>query len=288
MSSKIAGRAGVRRLVLAGAVALAIVVWVVAPSPAPSIAESYVIGDTYAAEPAKGATPASESAAKAEPPAPGPGSASPSATAPASRDAAPGASGRPSRGIGVGIEVKGDDEPAGDSTHTTKIRIDKDFDSMESFMQDGGWIAGLVFFTVMLVFAVPVLIVALVIWYRLRRTRMVNEAIVKLAEQGAIAHAAALDALANGRAPPPPNGSPATPAYDLPKTMVKRAARSDLRTGVICGAVGLAFTLYWFFNGRHASFIGLILLFVGIAFCALWWFERPKPAGAATPPPGSV
>ena len=54
-------------------------------------------------------------------------------------------------------------------------------------MQDAPWLAGLVFLMVLLVFLVPLLIIVLLIWYKIRKNRMANETMLKLAERGVVA-----------------------------------------------------------------------------------------------------
>jgi hypothetical protein len=53
----------------------------------------------------------------------------------------------------------------------------------------------------------------------------------------------------------------------------KRAAWSDLRKGVIMGGIGLGLTFYSMLADGEANGLGLVLLFVGIGYCALWYFE---------------
>ena len=59
----------------------------------------------------------------------------------------------------------------------------------------------------------------------------------------------------------------------------KRAAWSDLRKGVVMGAIGLGLTLHSFFNDRTTNSVGLVLLFVGLGYGLLWWFEQRPMTG---------
>ena len=52
---------------------------------------------------------------------------------------------------------------------------------------------------VTVVFLAPVLAIALILWYRMRKARMLNETMLKLAEKGIVPSADALEALAGGK-----------------------------------------------------------------------------------------
>ena len=132
---------------------------------------------------------------------------------------------------------------------------------------------------VAVVFLAPVLAIALILLYRMRKTRMQNETMLKLAEEG--------DRAAGGhrrhrdRKPAVTGrfrrrgadgcGSAATMQV---RAIRKQAAWSDLRKGVVMGAIGLGVTLYSLFEDRSANGIGLVLLFLGIGYVVLWWFEE--------------
>ena len=181
-----------------------------------------------------------------------------------------------------------------------RIRIDglgrdREYDSFQQFMQDAPWLAGLVFFFVLLVFLIPLLTIVLLIWYKIRKNRMANETMLKLAERGVVPQAAAMDAVASGTAAsvaaaasPPPT----SPAYEHARYLHRRTVWSDLRKGVILGAVGLGLTFYSMFDSGTPNSIGLILLFVGLGYCLLWFFEdRTSAPPRDTPgsrPPGSA
>jgi len=183
-----------------------------------------------------------------------------------------------------------------------RIRIgglgrDREYDSFQQFVQDAPWLAGLVFFFVLLVFLIPLLIIVLLIWYKIRKTRMANETMLKLAEHGVVPQAAAMDAVASGTAasvaaaaaaPPSPN----SPAYEQARYLHRRTVWSDLRKGIILGAVGLGLTFYSMLDNGTPNSIGLILLFVGLGYCLLWFFEdrssAPSRDTPGTRPPGSV
>jgi hypothetical protein len=180
-----------------------------------------------------------------------------------------------------------------------KIRIeglgrDREYDSFQQFVHDAPWLAGLVFLATLLVFLVPLLIVVLLIWYKLRKNRIANETMLKLAERGVVPPATAMDAVASGTAasvvaaaaPPPGN-----PAYDQARYLHRRTVWSDLRKGVILCAVGLGLSFWSMLDDGTPNSVGLILLFVGLGYCLLWFFEdrtTTTPRNPGTPPPGSV
>ena len=200
------------------------------------------------------------------------------------------------RGVELTIE---EDDPLIDSGKRRKIvtRLsghDREFESFEQMMQDAPWIAGMIVGIVSVVFLVPVLIVALFIWYRLRKNRMLNETMIKLAERGVVPPADALDALTSNRQAATLGAATAAttaPLIERAKLLRKGAAWSDLRKGVIMTAVGLGLTFYFLFNEGSASWLGLVLLFVGIGYCVLWYFEDQQIArtrDSGIPPAGGA
>jgi hypothetical protein len=182
-----------------------------------------------------------------------------------------------------------------------RIRIeglgrDREYDSFQQFVKDAPWLAGLVFLSTLLVFLVPLLIVVLLIWYKLRKNRIANETMLKLAERGVVPPAAAMDAIASGTAasvaataaaPPPP---PGMPAYEQARYLRRRAVWSDLRKGVILSAIGLGLNFWSILDDGSANSVGLVLLFLGLGYCVLWFLEDRTTSTPPTPgaPPGSA
>ena len=200
------------------------------------------------------------------------------------------------RGVVLTIE---EDEPLTESGKRRRIVTklgghDREFESFEEMMQQAPWIAGMVVGIVSVVFLVPVLIVALLIWYRLRKNRMLNETMIKLAERGVVPPADALDALTSNRQAAAMGAATAAttaPLIERAKLLRRGAAWSDLRKGVIMTAVGLGLTFYFLFDQGSASWLGLVLLFVGIGYCVLWYFEDQQIArsrDSRMPPPGGA
>lgn len=166
---------------------------------------------------------------------------------------------------------------------------DPDIDSFEQFLEKQPAFATMVVGIVALVFLSPVLAIGLVLWYRFRKTRMMNEAMLKLAEKGVVPPAQALDALASGTpAEALTTATAGTPLQEQARQIRRRTAWSDLRRGVILGGLGLAFTVYSAWDDGRPNIAGLVLLFLGIGYAVLWWFEERQLKPATGPGPGSV
>lgn len=191
--------------------------------------------------------------------------------------------------LGVGPRKKGQK-----GVRVGVLGDNREYDSFSDFAHNEPTIAFMVVGIVTIVFLTPVLAIALILWYRMRKARMLNETMLKLAEKGVVPPAEALGALAGG-----PSGTiaaavpSAAPLYEQAKQIRRRTAWSDLRKGVIMGGIGLGLTLYSMFDDRSANGLGLVLLFVGIGYIVLWWFEerqlasRLADAGTAPPAPPS-
>jgi len=149
------------------------------------------------------------------------------------------------------------------------IRVDSDIDAFTGQMHKMPWVIGLIFLVVGSIFLTPVVLLIGIIWYKLRKTRLQNEAMLALAAKGVVPPAQAAEALATS-APP---SSAAPQIYQQAVALQKRVVWSDLRKGVIMMMVGLAFLLYGITGNGEPSWVGLILLFVGIGYLVLWWLE---------------
>ena len=207
----------------------------------------------------------------------------PVAGAPSDAPAAPVAPGKakPKREHTIGIDI---DEAGG-------VRVDgidgnRQYDSFDAFVAQAPWVAAMVFGVTIVVFLTPILIIALVIWYKMRKNRMLNETMIKLAEKGVVPPAEALEAVAGGRVSALRDGPSTAPLYENAKALRKGIAWSDLRKGIIAGAVGLGFVFYSMLDDGSPNFVGLVLLFVGLGYIVLWYFEDRRLAApaSATPP----
>jgi hypothetical protein len=143
------------------------------------------------------------------------------------------------------------------------------------------WVVGLAFLVAGSILLTPVFLLVGIIWYKLRKTRLQNEAMLKLAERGAITSAQAADAVMAGATPEaavastvaPLASASGAPLYQQAVVARRRAVWSDLRKGVILTAIGTAFVFYWIVENGEPSWVGLVLLFLGIGYIVLWWFE---------------
>lgn len=152
--------------------------------------------------------------------------------------------------------------------------VDRQYDSFEQFVDTDPALAGGVLGIVSIVFLTPVLVIALVIWYKLRRNRMQNEAMLKLVEKGLVPPGEAMQAIGTGRVGAALGMAEASmPLAERARALRSQAAWSDLRKGVLLGAVGLGFTVFYLFDSGSLSLLGLVLLCVGIGFCVIWYFE---------------
>jgi hypothetical protein len=202
---------------------------------------------------------------------------------------------------GVGITIDSDDEDVsgpvvgvGPGKHGKRVHVgvfgdDREYDSVSDFAHTEPGLAFMVVMIVALVFLSPVLAIGLILWYRMRKARMMNETMLRLAEKGVVPPAEALNAL-TGNASAPMAASPsAAPIYEQAKQIQRRAAWSDLRKGVILGGIGLGLTSFSMLDDGSPNSVGLVFLFVGIGYIILWWFEdrqfAQRGGAAAVPPP---
>ena len=211
--------------------------------------------------------------------APAPPEAPAAAAAPAGTE--PPAKASKHKGASLGITIDDDEK-----VHIRGPDGTREYDSFEAFVDKAPWIAGLVFVVTFLVFLTPILVIALVIWYKMRKNRMLNETMLRLAEKGVVPPAEAFEAVSGSRANPMSSSPSTAPLYEQAKAVRQKAVWSDLRKGVILGAVGLGFTFYSMLDDGSPNFVGLVLLFVGLAYIVLWYFEERQftAARGGTPP----
>ncbi len=160
-------------------------------------------------------------------------------------------------------------------TITIGVDADRHYDSFDQFIDKDPGLAVMVLGVVFIAFLTPILIIALIIWYKIRRTRMQNEAMLRLAEKGVVAPGEAVQALATGRVDAL---TASMSAADQATVLTRRAAWSDLRKGVLLAAVGAAFLFYSMVEEGSANWFGLVLLFVGVGYIVLWYFEDRQTA----------
>ena len=153
---------------------------------------------------------------------------------------------------------------------TIGMDVDRQYDSFDQFLDRDPGLAVLILGVVFIVFLTPILIIGLIIWYKIRRNRMQNETMLRLAEKGVVPPSEALHAIATNRVDAV---SGSLPLADQASALTRRTAWSDLRKGVLLGTVGLAFVFHGMVEEGSASWFGLVLLFVGIGYVVLWYFE---------------
>ncbi|MEO8738376.1 MAG: hypothetical protein ABI537_01585 [Casimicrobiaceae bacterium] len=165
---------------------------------------------------------------------------------------------------------------------------DQEFETFNDVKKTAPWFIGIMFLFVGTLFLTPIILLIGIVWYKLRKARMQNEALLKLAERGVIPPAQAIDAVSSGVMPGAPGsgsalgaGSPeaaaagisTASAYENAVQTRRRAVWSDLRKGVLLSAVGLSIVVYSAAASGNPNWLGLALLFVGIGYLALWWLE---------------
>jgi hypothetical protein len=179
-------------------------------------------------------------------------------------------------------------EKDGKKVQVFGIHSDAEYDSFSDLVNQEPWLAALIFFSVAMLFLLPLLLVLALIWYKMRKNRMLNETMLKLAEKGVVPPAEAMDAISGSTL----RAAPASAAlYERAKEVRSRTAWSDLRKGVVMGAIGLGLTFNSMLDDGTPNGLGLVLLFVGIGYAILWWFEdrnlaAPR-AGTGSSPPAS-
>ena len=164
-----------------------------------------------------------------------------------------------------------DDERPGRHRITIGIKGDRQYDSFDQFLDSDPALASMVLGIVFIVFLTPILIIGLIIWYKMRKNRMQQETMLRLAEKGIVPPADALQAVTAGRTDAVVG--PGAPLAEQAQSLARRAAWSDLRKGVIAGTIGLAICVHGVLEDRTPGWLGLILLFVGIGYIVLWYFE---------------
>ena len=193
---------------------------------------------------------------------------------------------RRAQDVDISIDL-GDDEKSGrrKGARITVDGVDRNYDSFDQFLDRDPALASMVLGIVFIVFLTPILIIGLIIWYKMRKNRMQQEAMLKLAEKGIVPPAEAMAAIGAGRVDPVLGAAAATaPLAEQARALRKQAAWSDLRKGVLIGGVGFALTLYYLFEYGQATWLGLVLLFVGVGYVVLWFFEDRQAAERAANP----
>lgn len=195
----------------------------------------------------------------------------------AAADADAASAGKRKHGATVGVTMDDDSK----RVHVSGFGASRDYDSFEDFADSTPWLAALVFLSVTLAFLVPLAVIALLIWYKMRKNRMLNDTMLKLAEKGVMPPVEAMSAL--GAETPPQQASPAAGALYAQARAIRDGRQwSDLRKGIILAALGLGFSAYSLFDAGEANGLGLVLLFLGCGYIVLWLMEDRRTAAQAT------
>lgn len=113
------------------------------------------------------------------------------------------------------------------------------------------------FFGLIFTFCTPIILVAMILFYRMRKTRLLHETIAKLVEKG----------------------QPIPEALLSPKS-AQQSKSSDLRTGIILIAVGLGLSIFFYAltdrNDANVWAIGIIPLMIGVGYVVAWKLEPEK------------
>jgi hypothetical protein len=179
---------------------------------------------------------------------------------------------------------------------------DQEFEEFNNIKRTAPWFIGVMFLFVGALFLTPIILLVGIVWYKLRKARMQNEALLKLAERGVMPAAQAIEAVTTGVMPAAPSietgvgagstrnagsagdsasVSSAATAYEQAVQARRRGVWSDLRKGVLLSAVGLSIVVYSAAASGSPNWLGLALLFVGIGYLALWWLEERQLAQSA-------
>ena len=288
-----------RRIVLGGAILGALVVAFGPYAPAvqagestlaPGIATALMVAQAEVGKSAKDASSAAKAAAKEATQAAKDAAQAAKDEARAAKDEAVSSDDAPTVTIDRhGIRVE-DPESGGKKRKRVVVGLgstDREYDSFQQFVHEDRPMAAMVVGIVFIVFLTPVLITGLLIWYKLRKNRMLNETMIQLAEKGVAPSTEMLQALQSGRTVSATVAMTARAGVvEQVRTLRSQVAMSDLRKGVILTAVGLSFIAYSMFDDRSPNWVGLVLLFLGIGYGFLWYFEdRQLAAPASTQPP---
>ena len=104
-------------------------------------------------------------------------------------------------------------------------------------------------------FGMPIFIVAIVLWYGMRKARLTHDTVLKLAEKGV---------------PIPP---------ELIAPPQKQRVKSDLKVGIVLLAAGAGLSLF-FFEIHGPISLGAIPALMGIGYIVAWKIEKSPQSGS--------
>lgn len=132
-----------------------------------------------------------------------------------------------------------------------KLNADQLYELMQIKMDKSADVPMLVPVIVGIVFACPVAIVAVILWYRHRRNAMLHKTLAAMIDKGV----------------------PIPPELLHPE----QPRRSDLRRGVILIALGLGIVVFFLGQKDNAWGLGFIPLLIGVGYLITWKMEQRNP-----------
>ena len=191
----------------------------------------------------------------------------------------------------ITVDAKGSDpkDEGADSSDSARrgsarVHVDTGDEDFSEVVEKMPWIVGLIFLVVGSIFLTPVVLVVGVVWYKLRKARLQNEAMLALAERGVVPPAQAAEAIASGTAP----ATVAPQLHQQVATRQKGVVWSDLRKGIILTMIGLGSSFYSMTGEGSPNWLGLVLIFAGLGYIALWWLEGRQLEHAGAPGEGGA
>jgi len=156
------------------------------------------------------------------------------------------------KGHHLSIEIGGSDDSTDSSlaglTPTQRFELEK-------LRATDNSIPALAPLIVAIVFGCPVLIVAVLLYYRHRKNVLLHRTLASMIEKGT---------------PIPPG---------LLAGDKEKAPRSDLRRGIILASVGLGITIFFLAQKDDDWGIGMIPFLIGIGYLIVWKINEKKPNG---------
>jgi hypothetical protein len=150
-----------------------------------------------------------------------------------------------------GLELRISDEDELPKDIADKLTSDQLYQLMlQRAQHPNSDIPGQVPLIVAIVFGCPVAIVAIILYYRHRKNRLLHDTLAKAIEKGA---------------PIPPE----LLAPDKPR-------KSDLRRGLTLVAIGVGVTIFFVAEREDAWGLGMIPLLIGIGYLIAWKLEQKK------------
>jgi hypothetical protein len=157
------------------------------------------------------------------------------------------------KGHGVSIQVGGSDDST--DSRSPDLTPNQRFELEKIRAATEGSIPAMAPLIVAIVFGCPVLIVAVLLFYRHRKNVLLHRTLAAMIEKGT---------------PIPPG---------LLAGDKEKAPRSDLRRGVILACVGLGIAIFFLAQKDEDWGIGMIPFMIGVGYLIVWKINEKKPNG---------